>query len=104
MAESGGLKIRVRLEAYDVKVLDTTVRNIIDAVKKSGASVNGPIMLPTKRRVWAVNRSPHIYKTSQEHFEMRIHRRLLVITDPNTQTIDLLKNLQVPAGVSVVLK
>ena len=98
------LKIKVRLEAYDVKLLDTTVRNIIEAVKKSGANVNGPIMLPTKRKLWAVNRSPHIYKTSQEHFEMRIHRRLLVIKDPNAKTIELLKGLQVPAGVSVVLR
>ncbi len=104
MAQNGGLKISVRLEAYDVKVLDSTVRNIIDAVRKSGANVNGPIMLPTKRKVWAVNRSPHVYKTSQEHFEMRIHKRLLVIASPNSKTIDLLKGLQVPAGVSVTLK
>ncbi len=104
MATQNTFTIRVRLEAFDVKVLDSTVRNIIDVVKKSGAKVSGPIMLPTKRKLWAVNRSPHIYKTSQEHFEMRIHRRLLVIANPTSETVELLKGLQIPAGVSVSLK
>ncbi len=104
MGSDNTLTIRVRLEAFDVKILDTTVRHIVEAVKKSGAVVSGPIMLPTKRKVWAVNRSPHVYKTSQEHFEMRIHRRLLVIANPNQETIELLKGLQIPAGVSVSLK
>ena len=98
------LKIKLKLYAYDTKVLDSTVRNIIDVVKKSGAVIKGPIMLPTRKKRWTVNRSPFIYKTSQEHFEMRIHQRLLVILDPNPQTIELLKDLQVPSGVQVIFK
>lgn len=98
------LKIKLKLYAYDTKVLDSTLRNIIDVVKKSGAVVKGPIMLPTRKKRWTVNRSPFIYKTSQEHFEMRIHQRLLVILDPNPQTIEFLKDLQVPSGVQVIFK
>ena len=103
-SKNGLNSIKVKLSAYDVKVLDSTVLNIIDTVKKSGAMVKGPVMLPTERKVWAVNRSPHIYKTSIEHFEMRIHKRLLVIDNPNAKTIELLQGLQVPAGVLVELK
>ncbi len=100
----GAFLIKLKFYSYDVKLLDTTLRSIIEAIKRSGASIKGPVMLPTKIRRWAINRSPFIYKTSQEHFEMRIHQRLLVIVNPNTQTIEYMKNLQVPAGVQVIVK
>jgi len=104
MANAPSLKISVKLSAYDIKVLDTTVRNIVATVVKSGAQVVGPVMLPVKKKVWAVNRSPHIYKSSIEHFEQRTHRRLIMIVNPNQQTIELLRGIQVPAGVSFDLK
>jgi len=104
MTEKGTLKIRLKLYAYDVKLLEVTIKNIIEAVKKSGALAKGPIMLPTKRKRWTVNKSPFIYKTSQEHFEMRIHQRLLLIENPNPQTIEYLRDLQVPNGVKVIFK
>ncbi len=98
------LKINVKLSAYDIKVLDTTVRNIVATVVKSGAQVIGPVMLPVRKKVWAVNRSPHVYKSSMEHFEQRTHRRLIMIVNPNQQTIELLQGVQVPAGVNFELK
>ncbi|WKZ30290.1 MAG: 30S ribosomal protein S10 [Candidatus Dojkabacteria bacterium] len=104
MTNAPTTKINVKLSAYDIKVLDTTVRNIVATAAKSGAQVVGPVMLPVKKKVWAVNRSPHVYKSSMEHFEMRTHRRLIMIVNPNPQTIELLQGLQVPAGVSVELK
>lgn len=96
-------KVKVKLAGYDIRVLDTTVKNIVSSVGKTGASIVGPIMLPVKRRVWAVNKSPHVYKGSMEHFEMRTHRRLILILDPNTKTVEVLQSLQVPAGVTVEL-
>ena len=99
-----GFEIKLKFYSYDLKLLDTTLKNIVEAIKRSGASVKGPIMLPTRVKRWAVNRSPFIYKTSQEHFEMRIHQRLLVIVNPNPQTIEYMKELQVPAGVQVIVK
>jgi small subunit ribosomal protein S10 len=97
-------KINVKLSAYDIKVLDTTVRSIVGTAVKTGAQVVGPVMLPVKKKVWAVNRSPHVYKSSMEHFEMRTHRRLITIVNPNPQTIEQLQALQVPAGVNIELK
>lgn len=98
------MKIKLKLYAFDTKVLEATIRNIIDVARKSGAVIKGPIMLPTRKRRWTVNRSPFIYKTSQEHFEMRVHQRLLVIENPNPQTIEYLRDLQVPSGVQVIFK
>lgn len=98
------MKLSVKLSAYDIKVLDSTVRNFVATVVKSGAQVVGPVMLPVKKKVWAVNRSPHVYKASMEHFEMRTHRRLILIVNPNPQTIELLQGVQVPAGVTIDLK
>ena len=97
-------EIRLKFYSYDPKILDATLKNIIETVKKSGASVRGPVMLPTRIKRWAVNRSPFIYKTSQEHFELRIHQRLLIIVNPNQQTIEYMRDLQVPAGVQVIFK
>jgi len=95
--------VRVRLWAYDVKLLDSTVLLILDAVKRSGSNVVGPIMLPVRIRKWAVNKSPHVYTSSMEHFEIRIHKRLLIIENPTPKTVETLQGLQIPAGVSVKL-
>jgi len=97
-------EMKLKFYSYDPKLLDSTLKNIIETIRKSGARVRGPIMLPTKTKRWAVNRSPFIYKTSQEHFELRIHQRLLVIANPNSQTIEYMRDLQVPAGVYVIFK
>ncbi len=102
--EGAHFEIKLKFYSYDLKLLDTTLRNVIEAIKRSGASVKGPIMLPTRIKRWTVNRSPFIYKTSQEHFELRIHQRLLVIVNPNPQTIEYMRDLQVPAGVQVIVK
>ncbi|WKZ23807.1 MAG: 30S ribosomal protein S10 [Candidatus Dojkabacteria bacterium] len=101
--DTGSVKIKVKLAAYDIKLLDTTVKNIVANVVKTGAQVVGPVMLPVERKVWAVNKSPHVYKSSMEHFEMRTHRRLILISQWNPKTIEALQGVNVPAGVSVEL-
>ena len=100
----GVVKIKVKLKGYDSKVVDSSARLIIDATTRSGARVNGPIPLPTRRKVYCVNASPHIDKRAMEHFEMRVHGRLLVILDPNPKTIDVLTHLQLPVGVGIEIK
>lgn len=104
MVKPSTYKIKVKIKGYDVKVVDETLRIIMSTVAKSGAQLVGPIALPTKKKRWAVNRSPHIYKKSVEHFELRTHKRLLEIVQPNPDTIDALQNLQLPAGVFIELK
>lgn len=96
--------IRVRLKAYDHKVLDLTVAKIIEAVKKTGASVVGPIPLPTERSLYTILRSPFIYKDSREQFEILTHKRLIEIVRPTSQTIETLSTLELPAGVEVDIK
>jgi len=97
-------KIRIRLKAYDHEVLDRSAREIVDTVEATGAHVTGPVPLPTERNVWAVIRSPHKYKDSREHFEMRIHKRLIDIVDYNAKTIDSLQRIELPAGVDIEIK
>jgi len=97
-------RIRIKLLAYDHRLLDRSVQEIIDTVKRTGAIVAGPIPLPTKRSVWGVIRSPHKYKYSQEQFEIRRHRRLLDIKNPKPQTVEALMDLKLPAGVDVEIK
>ncbi|MDW7712076.1 MAG: 30S ribosomal protein S10 [Deferrisomatales bacterium] len=97
-------KIRIRLKAYDHKLLDQSVSEILDAAKRTGARVSGPIPLPTEINRFCVLRSPHIDKKSREHFEMRTHKRLLDILDPTQQTIDALMKLDLSAGVDVEIK
>ncbi len=97
-------KIRIRLKAYDHKLLDQSVTEILDAAKRTGARVSGPIPLPTEINRFCVLRSPHIDKKSREHFEMRTHKRLLDILDPTQQTIDALMKLDLSAGVDVEIK
>lgn len=97
-------KIRIRLKAYDHKLLDQSVQEILDAAKRTGARVSGPIPLPTEINRFCVLRSPHVDKKSREHFEMRTHKRLLDILDPTQQTIDALMKLDLSAGVDVEIK
>jgi len=97
-------KIRIRLKAYDHKLLDQSVTEILDAAKRTGARVSGPIPLPTEINRFCVLRSPHIDKKSREHFEIRTHKRLLDILDPTQQTIDALMKLDLSAGVDVEIK
>ncbi len=97
-------KIRIRLEAYDHQALDSSSREIVDHAKRTGARVAGPIPLPTRREVYTVNRSTFIDKKSREQFEIRTHKRIIDITDPNARTIEALNRLVVPAGVFVKIK
>ena len=103
MAKQGN-KIRIRLQAYDHKVLETSVQKIIAVAKKSGAGVVGPIPLPTDRQVYTILRAVHKYKDSREQFEIRTHKRLIDITNPTKETIDLLRRLDLPSGVEIDIK
>ena len=96
--------IRIRLKAFDHRVLDTSTSEIVSTAKRTGAQVRGPIPLPTKIEKFTVNRSPHIDKKSREQFEMRTHKRLLDIVDPTPQTVDALMKLDLAAGVDVEIK
>lgn len=97
-------KIRVRLKAYDYRLLDQSAMEIARTAEKSGARVIGPIPLPTKREIFTVLRSPHIDKRSREQFEIRTHKRLLDIMEPTPKTIDALMKLDLPPGVDVEIK
>tara|TARA_B100000686_G_scaffold316700_1_gene364781 strand:+ start:67 stop:375 length:309 start_codon:yes stop_codon:yes gene_type:complete len=96
--------IRIRLKAFDHRVLDQSTGEIVDTAKRTGADVRGPIPLPTKIARFTVLRSPHIDKKSREQFEIRTHRRLLDIVDPTPQTVDALMKLDLAAGVDVEIK
>src|SRR4026207_1070720 len=97
-------KIRIRLKAYDYRILDQSTGEIVDTAKRTGARVAGPIPLPTMKNRWTVNRSPHVDNKSREQFEVRTHRRLLDIFEPTPQTVDALMKLDLPAGVDVEIK
>lgn len=97
-------KIRIKLKAYDHKLLDKSVSEIVDNVKRTGAVVIGPVPLPTVLNKYCVLRSPHVDKKSREQFEMRTHKRLIDIVEPTQQTVDSLMKLDLPAGVDVEIK
>ena len=97
-------KIRIRLKAYDHRVLDSSAQRIVETAERTGAKVVGPVPLPTKIERWTVKRSPFIDKDSQEHFEMRTHKRLIDVVDPDSKTIDTLMRLNLPAGVDIEIK
>ena len=97
-------RIRIRLRAFDYRVLDKSVVEIVDTAKRTGAMVAGPIPLPTRIEKFTVNRSPHVDKKSMDQFEMRTHKRLLDIVDPTANTVDELKKLNLPAGVDITIK
>jgi len=97
-------KIRIKLRAYDHRLLDASTQEIVAAAQRTGASINGPIPLPTAMTKYTVNRSPPIDKKSREQFEVRTHKRLLDIVNPTAQTVDALMRLDLPAGVDVEIK
>ena len=96
--------IRIRLKAFDPRVLDFSTREIVNTAKRTGAQVRGPIPLPTLIEKFTVNRSPHVDKKSREQFEMRTHKRVLDIIDPTPQTVDALMKLDLSAGVDISIK
>jgi small subunit ribosomal protein S10 len=100
----GNEKIRIRLKAYDYRVLDQSTTEIVATAKRTGAQIAGPIPLPTMKNKYTVLRSPHVDKKSREQFEIRTHKRLLDILDPTPQTVDALMKLDLPAGVDVEIK
>ncbi len=99
-----GQRIRIRLKAYDYRVLDTSTGEIVETAKRTGAQVAGPIPLPTVKNKYCVLRSPHVDKKSREAFEIRTHKRLIDILEPTQQTVDALMKLDLPAGVDVEIK
>ncbi|MBU6447797.1 30S ribosomal protein S10 [Patescibacteria group bacterium] len=97
-------KIRIKIKAYDHKLIDQSAKQIVDTAKRSGAAIIGPIPLPTEKTKYTVLRSTFVHKDSREQFEMRVHKRLIDITDPTPKTVDALTNLNLPAGVDVEIK
>jgi small subunit ribosomal protein S10 len=97
-------RIRVRLKSYDARVIDLCCQQILDTAIRTGAKVVGPIPLPTKRTVYAVNQSPFIDKNARDHFEMKVHKRLIDIVSPTDKTIDSLTHLELPAGINIEIK
>jgi small subunit ribosomal protein S10 len=97
-------KIRIRLKAFDHRVIDQSAKRIVETAERSGAQVVGPVPLPTKIERFTVMRSPFIDKDSQEHFEIRTHNRLIDVMDPDSKTIDMLMRLNLPAGVDIEIK
>lgn len=96
--------IRIRLKSYDHRLLDQSAKKIVDTAKKTGATVSGPIPLPTEKEIFTILRSPHVNKDSREQFERRTHKRLIDIINPSAKTIDALMHLDLPSGVDIVLK
>jgi len=97
-------KIRIKLRAYDYKVIDNCARQIVESVLRYGAEVLGPVPLPTEIHKYTINRSSFIHKDSREQFEMRVHKRLIDILNPNPKVIEALRNLTLPAGVDIEIK
>ncbi len=101
---AGERKIRIKLKAYDHRILDQSALEIVESARRTGADVAGPVPLPTKREIYTVLRSPHIDKKSREQFQMKTHKRLLDILNPTSKTVDALRKLDLPAGVDVEIK
>lgn len=97
-------KLRIRVMAYEYKVLDLSVKQIIDTAMRYDAKIVGPIPLPTEIKKWTVNRSPFVYKNAREQFEMRVHRRVIDIINPSPKIMDSLTNLSLPSGVNIDVK
>jgi len=104
MVERKYQKIRIKLKSYDHRILDDSVKKIVEKVKSTGAIISGPVLLPVDVRRYTVLRSPHVDKKSREQFEIRIHKRLIDILDPTPKTVDELMNLQLPSGIEVEIK
>lgn len=97
-------QIRLKLKSFDHKLLDVSMGEIVETVKKTGAKISGPVPLPTKREVFTVLRSPHVNKKSREQFELKTHKRLMDILEPTSKTVDALRKLDLPPGVNVEIK
>ena len=97
-------RIRIRLQAYEHRILDQSVNEILETAKRTGSMVAGPVPLPTRIERWTVNRSPHVDKKSREQFEIRTHKRLIDIVEPTQATVDALMKLDLSAGVDVEIK
>jgi small subunit ribosomal protein S10 len=97
-------KVRIRLRAFDHRILDQSAEKIVDTAKRTGARVSGPVLLPTEKLIICVNRGPTIDKESMEHFEQRTHKRLIDILEPGLKTIDALMRLDLPSGVDIEIK
>ncbi len=103
-SEESKQRIRIKIKAFDHKLIDQSTKTIIDTAERSGAQIYGPIPLPTEKRKYTVNKSTFVHKNAQEQFAIRIHKRLIDIFDPNPKTIDALMNLNLPAGVDIEIK
>jgi len=97
-------RIRIKIKAYDHKIIDNSAKKIIETCHRFGANVRGPVPLPTEKKKYTVNRSTFVHKDSRDQFEMRIHKRLIDILDPDAKTVDALMSLNLPAGVNVEIK
>ena len=97
-------KIRIRLKAFDYKLIDQSALEIVDTAKRTGAIVKGPVPLPTRMKRFDILRSPHVNKSSRDQFEIRTHKRLLDIVEPTSKTVDELRKLNLPAGVDITIK
>lgn len=104
MATGKKQKIRIRLQAYESRILDQSVNEILETAKRTGSMVAGPIPLPTRIERFTVNRSPHVNKKSMDQFEIRTHKRVMDIINPTSKTVDELKKLSLPAGVDISIK
>ena len=97
-------KIRVRLKSYDATIIDAAAQKVVEVAKRNGSKVSGPIPLPTDKEIITILRAVHKYKDSREQFEMRTHKRLIDILDPQAKTVEALMNLELPAGVEIEIK
>jgi small subunit ribosomal protein S10 len=102
--EEAGARVRIKIRAYDHKVIDQSTRTIIDTATRTGASIRGPVPLPTEKHKYTVNRSTFVHKNAREQYEMRVHKRLIDIMDPTPKTVESLMSLNLPAGVDVEIK
>ena len=102
--EDGGVVLRIRVRAYESKILDASVKQIMDTAVRHDAVIVGPVPLPTEIKKYTVNRSPFIYKNTREQFEIRVHKRLIDIINPNPKTVEALTNLSLPSGVDIDVK
>ena len=97
-------KVRIRLKAYDHRLLDASAARIVEAAKRTGAQISGPVPLPTEKNIYTILRSPHVNKDSREQFEMRTHKRLIDVLRPSQKTVEALQGLELPAGVDIEIK
>ncbi|MEZ4180181.1 MAG: 30S ribosomal protein S10 [Candidatus Doudnabacteria bacterium] len=97
-------KIRIKIQAYDHKLIDQSAKQIVDTAKRTGASISGPVPLPTKKRKYTVLKSTFVHKDSREQFELNTHKRMIDILEPTPKTVDSLTNLNLPAGVDIEIK